>query len=594
MKLILKALKEIHAIRSGLLTLLTIRSIFSALSPFVNIYMSAMIINNIAEKRTFNEIIILEVITISANLFVSLISMLLNRIISIRQFEYNSKYEMRMNHKVMSIDYSDVEDAKTHIHRQKIDEIRSMNNAGLPRVFDTLPTLVQNTFTVIFSGALTFSLFTSSSPLATVILIAGILVNVFISMFTTSAQTKKMYTIMNGIIPFNRIFSYYIANYISAYHAGKDIRIYNQSELIKSESMALFDDVYITLNKLSRNQIKYSMLVTLTTSILSMIIYLFVGLQALAGAFAVGYIVQYIGSINSFTSGFTGIMTQITSLRSNNEALKVYFDFMEISSLMSSGNLMPKNDEYEIEFHNVSFKYPGTDVYALNDLNFKLNTGRKTAIVGMNGSGKTTMIKLLCRLYDPIDGVITLNGVDIKEYDYIKYINLFGVVFQDFKLFAFELGQNIAAGIDYDNACAETVLKDANFTERLKNMPKGLKTCLYKDFEEDGVEISGGEAQKIALARALYKNAPFIILDEPTSALDPIAEYEVYSNFNNIVKNKTAVYISHRLSSCRFCDDIMVFDNGELVQRGGHEELLAIENGKYAELWNAQAQYYKK
>jgi ATP-binding cassette subfamily B protein len=215
------------------------------------------------------------------------------------------------------------------------------------------------------------------------------------------------------------------------------------------------------------------------------------------------------------------------------------------------------------------------------------------AVVGMNGSGKTTMIKLLCRLYDPTEGIITLNGVDIKKYNYDEYMAIFSVVFQDFKLFSFTLSQNVAASVAYDSEKMAQTLTKSGFDSRLENMPKGIETYLYKDFEEDGVEISGGEAQKIALARALYKNAPFIVLDEPTDALDPIAEFEIYSKFNEIVGDKTAIYISHRLSSCRFCDDIAVFHEGELIQRGSHDALIADENGKYYELWNAQAQYYE-
>ena len=202
------------------------------------------------------------------------------------------------------------------------------------------------------------------------------------------------------------------------------------------------------------------------------------------------------------------------------------------------------------------------------------------------------MIKLLCRLYDPTEGEITLNGIDIRKYDYQEYMRLFSVVFQDFKLFALPLGQNVAASTEVDADRAEECLVKSGFSERLRELPLGLDTCLYKDFDADGVSISGGEAQKIALARALYKDAPFIVLDEPTAALDPIAEFEVYSRFNEIIEDKTTVFISHRLSSCRFCDDIAVFHEGRLVQRGSHQQLLADKDGKYAELWNAQAQYY--
>lgn len=212
--------------------------------------------------------------------------------------------------------------------------------------------------------------------------------------------------------------------------------------------------------------------------------------------------------------------------------------------------------------------------------------------MGKNGSGKTTFIKLLCRLYDPTEGEILLNGINIRKYRYDDYMGVFSVVFQDFRLLALELGQNVAGRREYDDSDVRTCLEKAGFGARLSEMPKGLSTMLYKDIDLEGVEVSGGEAQKIAIARALYKNAPFIILDEPTAALDPIAEAEIYAKFDEIADDRTAIYISHRLSSCKFCDEIAVFDSGAIVQQGTHDALLTEETGLYAALWNAQAQYY--
>lgn len=230
--------------------------------------------------------------------------------------------------------------------------------------------------------------------------------------------------------------------------------------------------------------------------------------------------------------------------------------------------------------------------YVLKNVNLKFKIGEKLAIVGMNGSGKTTFIKLLCRLYDPTEGEILLNGVNIQKYDYDEYMSVFSVVFQDFSLFSFKIGEVVASSKTFDENKVRECLVKANFGDRLHEMPEGIHTYLYKGYDQSGIEISGGEAQKIALARALYKDSPFILLDEPTAALDPISEYEVYSNFNAISGDKTTVYISHRLASCRFCNKIVVFDDGKIVQHGSHEELLSDVNGKYHELWNAQAQYY--
>ena len=257
------------------------------------------------------------------------------------------------------------------------------------------------------------------------------------------------------------------------------------------------------------------------------------------------------------------------------------------------GNEKGAGNKYDIEFHDVSFKYPGSDAYALRNVSFRFTPGRRLAVVGQNGSGKTTMIKLLCRLYDPTEGMITLNGQDIRNYDYHSYMDIFSVVFQDFHLLPFTLGQNVATNVEFDAGKAAAILDQVGFGQRLSEMPNKPDTYLYKDFEQEGV-VSGGEAQKIALARALYREAPFIVLDEPTAALDPIAEAEIYAKFNELVGGRIAVYISHRLSSCRFCDDVAVFHQGRLIQFGSHDSLLGDARGKYHELWHAQAQYYEK
>ena len=324
--------------------------------------------------------------------------------------------------------------------------------------------------------------------------------------------------------------------------------------------------------------------------------------KAAMGAFGVGSIVQYVGVLTRLGEGLQEAMFMYTDNAVCCSHLKGLYAFLDIPNKKYQGTLPIEkralcdcnDNDYEIEFCDVSFKYPGSDAYALRHISLKFRVGERLAVVGMNGSGKTTFIKLLCRLYDPTEGKILLNGIDIQKYNYEEYMSIFSVVFQDFKLFSFSLGQNVAANADYDKARLEYCLKRAGFGERLAQMPNGTDTCLYKDFSENGVEISGGEAQKIALARALYKDAPFIVLDEPTSSLDPVAEAEVYSKFNEIVGQKTAIYISHRLSSCQFCDEIIVFDHGLIIQRGSHNDLVADVKGKYAELWRAQAQYYEK
>ncbi len=244
-------------------------------------------------------------------------------------------------------------------------------------------------------------------------------------------------------------------------------------------------------------------------------------------------------------------------------------------------------------FHNVSFKYPDTDVYVLKNISIEIRSSEKVAIVGMNGSGKTTFVKLLCRLYDPCEGYITLNGINIREYEYEEYQKFFGIIFQDFQLFSFSLVENIACSECYNS---EKVFKSLHkvgfYNKRNKGENGDLNMTLFKDINENGVQISGGEGQKIAIARALYKEPSMYIMDEPTASLDPKSEYEIYSQMDDIVTKKGVIYISHRMASCRFSDIIYVIDKGRIIQKGNHNELMRENIGKYTELWNAQAKHY--
>ena len=331
------------------------------------------------------------------------------------------------------------------------------------------------------------------------------------------------------------------------------------------------------------------------SALLCGVVYLFVCLKALGGAFGIGSVTQYVSAVTTFSGNAALLLSTVSSMRVNAAFLKTIYAFLDIPNSMYQGSLTTEkrtDRKYDVEFKDVSFRYPGSDIWALRHVNMKFKVGQRLAIVGENGSGKTTFIKLLCRLYDPQEGQILLNGIDIRKYRYDDYMGIFSVVFQDFRLLCQPLGANVAGSMEYDRDRAKKALVDAGFADRLAAMEKGLDTMLYRDLSEDGVELSGGEAQKIAIARALYKDAPFIILDEPTAALDPIAEAEIYAKFDEIAGDKTSVFISHRLSSCKFCDEIAVFDKGAVIQQGSHAELLADSSGKYYALWNAQAQYY--
>ena len=329
--------------------------------------------------------------------------------------------------------------------------------------------------------------------------------------------------------------------------------------------------------------------------VMKIVVFIFTAAKAWIGVIGIGNFILYQGTVQKFVDAVFELGSNIGELLDNNQYLEETFAYLEMPNNMYKGTLaVEKRDDidYEIEFRDVSFKYPRSEEWVLRHVNMKFKIGDKLAIVGENGSGKTTFIKLLCRLYDPTEGKILLNGIDITRYRYDEYMGLFSVAFQDYSLFAFSIAQNVAASENVDEDRVVSCLNRVGLGEKVAGLPNGIHTYIGRDYENDGVDFSGGEQQKIALARALYKDAPFMILDEPTAALDPIAEAEVYERFNDIASDKTSVFISHRLSSCKFCDEIAVFHKGHLVQLGSHDKLVAEKNGKYHELWNAQAQYY--
>ena len=388
--------------------------------------------------------------------------------------------------------------------------------------------------------------------------------------------------------------SYLLMHVFCNIDAGKVIRLYDMGDMLKENYRRYMDIARPVYVKMCKSERAFHLLNTALAGVSSIYAYLLVLLKVMAGAVSIGSFTQYVGALAAFQNDISRILYSSMRVRRMVNYLGHFLDFLALKSTHTGTIPTEKRQDhvYEIEFHHVSFAYPGSTEPVLKDLSCKLTLKHKMAVVGLNGAGKTTFIKLLCRLYDPQEGQILLNGIDIRKYRYDDYMGIFSVVFQDFQLICQPLGNNVAGSMEYDRDRARKALIDAGFADRLAAMEKGLDTMLYKNLSEDGVEVSGGEAQKIAIARALYKDAPFIILDEPTAALDPIAEAEIYSKFDEIAGNKTAIYISHRLSSCKFCDEIAVFHEGAVIQQGSHAELLADRGGKYYALWNAQAQYY--
>lgn len=590
-----------HQFAGELWPIVLLHALLSVASPFINLYFSARILNELIGSKNGQLLGKYVITALTMNLAVYLLMQGMEKLKNtacekIMWKEYNSISEV-----YLKTDYENLGDPAYQNKKRYYMERRQMEGGICWRVIDSLQNTVKGAVTVGVSVVFAVPAFVAaagdtsffSTPTASVLmaflLVGAAIYTVWLNNRQVELDTRFMKEFMLG----NRSFTYYVGD-CAEYRYGKEIRLYSEGKMLVEGMKKVLD-----IRRLSRRGLlsgSYESIKAALGVLMSGCIYFFIGGKAMAGAFGAGMIVQYVGAVTQFTGGFSGMVSGMSSLLEEIPFIENYLGILDSKPVKYQGTLpVEKRDdkEYEIEFRNVSFRYPGTEKWVLRRLSLKMKIGEHLAVVGKNGSGKTTFIKLLCRLYDPTEGEILLNGIDIRKYDYEEYLSLFSVVFQDFKLFSFSLAQNVAAAVEVDREKAEECLAEIGFSCRKPEMPKGLDTPLYRDFEPDGVEISGGEAQKIALARALYKNAPFVILDEPTAALDPVAEYEIYAGFEKLVGNRSAVYISHRLSSCRFCDNIAVFERGQLVQRGDHETLLAQEDGLYQALWNAQAQYYE-
>lgn len=583
--------------------------VWNSLTPYVSIYLSALVIDELAGSRNVERLQLLVLITLASAAVIALGTALLKKWMEAQSAGMWFKVENILSEKMLDMDYVSLDETHTAELLSTIRQNMNGGGWGLYRVVVAYEELCSSILTILGGISLTVSLFVSrvpdgagalsalNNPLVVLAVITVMLAVTFIAPVLNNKSGSYYAKHADSHNLGNRLFSFF--GWLGYYsELAPDVRIYRQDRICGRHNHNK-DDTFCSNGLFARLAWGPMGLFAAAGSAVSVIftgvVYAFVCLKALAGAFGLGSVTQYVASITKVSGGMSSFVSTLGDMRNNAPFLELTFEFLDIPNNMYQGSLTveKRNDrKYEVEFRNVSFKYPGSENYALRNVNMKFEIGKRLAVVGMNGSGKTTFIKLLCRLYDPTEGEILLNGIDIRKYNYAEYMNIFSVVFQDFKLFSLTLGENVASGSRIDREKVIDCLNKAGFGGRLVEMPNGIDTYLYTDYEKDGVNVSGGEAQKIAIARALYKDSPFIILDEPTAALDPIAEAEIYGKFDEIAGDKTAIYISHRLSSCKFCDEIAVFHEGAVIQQGTHASLVADESGKYYELWHAQAQYY--
>lgn len=613
-----------------------IKLICQTAMPFFEIIMLPMLVDELVGDRSLQKIVLYVAILALGNIGLGYVNTCMDNLIQRYAEKFSVYYREQASHRIMELDFQVTEDKKA------LDQIELARNGmdwysgGLDGIVGALFTVIQNVLTLV--GISTIVLINAPWLL---LLIMGVL---FVTGLLNNKNNKVEQEEYKTMSKVNRIFSY-LGWQIVDFRYGKDIRLYNAKNMMLDNYDYYCGQITDAWYDMAGRQLLPTLLMDLCDVVRDFGTYMYVGILAVTGKISLGVTTQLFTASAQLYGNMRSLVVNVQDIVKKTNYAYEYVKLMDFPEAIHKGTKPVTHGPHVFEFKDVEFAYPGSDVKVLRGVNLKIETGEHLSIVGLNGAGKTTFVKLLCRLYDPTDGVILMDGVDIKEYDYNSYMQEFAPVFQDFKLFAFTFKENITLK-DSDFATMEDVDADSNkypgtkkatnadlsgdartvgklkkatnadlsgdarteeelmeetriaevfekvgLTEKIGELEKGADTYVFKHYDKDGIEPSGGEQQKLAIGRALYKDSPVVILDEPTAALDPIAEYEIYKKFEELVGGKTAVYISHRLSSCQFCDKIAVFSDGVVAEYGTHASLVK-DGGLYAKMFNAQAMYY--
>ena len=571
----------------------------AATLPYLSLFFSARILNLLLAK-SYRACLYTVVVFLLTQYGLGLFEKICRQYLDGQKELCLARTEQKITAKALELEFEKFEKTETMdvIRRTNVSSMGSGNVGDQLIVIHTLITSLLSVLYALFfllrlfllSDSSRNNFFTSSFSMLALLLLCG--VQLALSSRINRRSTQKKIELNQGNDHSNSVANY-LVNVMLEERRADDIRIGHLDHFLDvqfGKAMEHFLPMYLDFARFSAITDGKNALLSLLSNFAA---YLVIGARALYGVLPIGDVLLYAGSVTRAMSDLQTFLATGSEFDYINSYLSTYEDFIAQPSMAYDGTLpIEKRDDgqYEFAFHDVSFSYPGTNIPVLEHVTLSFAVGEKTALVGRNGAGKTTLIKLLCRLYEPTSGYITLNGIDIRKYSYKEYTQAFSVVFQDFHLFSLPLDENIAAGTEIDEAALQSSLAKVGLTECVQRLPQGTHTRLYNN-NGTGVDLSGGEAQRTAIARALYKDAPFVILDEPTAALDPIAEAEIYEQFSQMTAGKTAVSISHRMSSCKFCDRIIVLDHGRIAEDGTHDTLLA-NHGIYANLYETQAQYY--
>ncbi|MCI9142358.1 MAG: ABC transporter ATP-binding protein [Lachnospiraceae bacterium] len=568
--------------------LLIVQTLTSGGQVAVNVVLPKFLIDELTGACEMKRLLFFGGLVVGSNLFFAWFTRLMKRYMDVQNPYVSQKMEQLLGEKVMSLPYARLEEPY-YLDLKERAAFAFLNQEAMLNMITGLAELLQKGSTLL---GLTIIMLTLSP-----VLVGILLVLIGVMLLLQRRLSIHMQKIHQLILPINRRYGYYV-NMTFDDKVQRDVRLYDMAGMLGDRVAWYNRDMTETFGSYRRQEGFYMGLYSAINDLQAAISYGYVGLRVITdwfgGRIGLGSFTMYVNAAVQFSTNITGFGTAVIRLGQLLGYLDPFMELMELPDEQEALQGVAFSGPVEsIVFENVDFTYPGSEKKVLDQVSFSVKKGEKIAVVGLNGAGKTTLIKLLCRLYQPGAGRILVNGRDIQEYDYASYMAQLAAVFQDYRLFNFTIEENISCReVGQDEKMVKKLVDQVGLEDKMKELPKGLHTLLGKAYDEEGTELSGGQEQKVAIARALYKDASLIILDEPTSALDPLAEAEIYENFNELAGGKTAFYISHRMSSSVFCDRVLVIDGGKVADFAPHGELMKKEGSLYRKMFEAQAENY--
>ena len=571
------------------IVLIVFKGIITAATTVFNVLFPKLLIDTLTSTKDVKQVIIYGALIVLNNILLYLFNNFYNAKCETISSYLHHEVKRHLSQKILKIEYSYLEDP--YYLDLKDKAIFAINNQ------DTIEHIV-NFFTLIVTQATTIitlvAILATLGPVMLIIIALCVLLNLFIYKWIS----KDMVWLQTNLIPINRKYGYYW-RICQEKQNQKDIRLYNMQDMfasrVKNYGIEICKPFMNFYNKLGVN----SGFMDIISVFLSSFAYLYIGIRTvsniLGSRISLGSLTMYVNSAITLTGLISTFGSNIVNLGMETEFMDPYIEFMSLKEAAApEGKEIFDKDIETIEFEDVSFAYPKAKKETLSHVSFRIEKGQKISIVGLNGAGKSTLVKLICRMYNPTSGKIKINGKDINDYEYNSYMKAVSAVFQDYKIFNFTVAENISCmDKDENRLRIEELIDEVGLRGQIDSLPKGIDSQFGKEYDEDGIELSGGQSQKIAIARSLYKKASLVILDEPASALDPISEAEIYEKFNTLVKDKTAVYISHRMSSSVFCDKILIIDGGTVADFDTHQNLMQKKESLYYKLFMSQAENYR-